>query len=1173
MRLLHLLWRCPPLIALPRASPHVCVCSYTKTNAERRHWQRKEHESAQAKMRSNASRRATAAALKAQRDDEKIAMDELVASFCADKDLFHRGVENFVIYHNRKLGRHVSSGSGGAGAGAGAGASKATQPPMTKARKAAATAASSYGASSSSSSSAGAASGSAGDEGGGVKPPLGAAHIPPPLPPPANPRDAAPGSINNPLGRTAKEDYLDWKAAEEEAGSSDSEGGYSGSGLVRKKAGAAASNASAVHPAHTLHDAAAELYSRFGADDILLYPAEGGGKAYLRLTATGARMPHAHAPPLLAAMPAEYVLPDKGTKHHKMCKLCNPQLLEDEVYGRNLASAAVNGLQPSGSGTEAAASAAFLATAAIVASLNRKKDVPTPHFKELSILHLQGIRYDTVDGAQGPSSATKQDKGGGGGSRSSSASAKVTGKKRRRTSVSSAEDSDGAGGAPPPAMRSPAPYRKGGLSATTAAASSASVDSSGFPVSRSLASPAVIIGVDGFDNAGSRSGKKGGSGSVTADPKYAKLSKLSRELGVALAVDPTTFGAKKGKAGSSGSGSASSSSSAAAASAGGHGSASKSSSSGGKRSASRSSAMTDEDSEGEDADDEGLSLSERKRASAASAASSSAASSSASSAAAATALPRKMVHRSASRSAVSSFASASATASVSSASASGGAGAGASQQALVPNPALDAHGYTGSISKDFWLNFTQQRAAINNHGDVVPAIIKALQKAEKQRAMAGVTGAGSSGGGGGAAAATPSGAGGGGPGSRGGAVSQGSFAFMSPTAASGGSLPPVPHLEDDRAAVEKWLIRRRLHYCETHVSDCMAESPIDADFLLANPLAPYLTPLVEADRAKKGIALSPAISRISDVAAAATPAPLSAAAGLLAPGSLGIIPGSGISAAGRGRGRGRGMLGRPGLLSPTAKGAQSNIALAFSLMRGESTPGAATPASKAGGGGSRTGSAGKGRSGAGRAFIPPFEPRVLGETVDVQDDRGSWWLATIVDVAREGGSSSGSGGGGGTEGTVTSVKVHYQGWHEDFDEWVAVPSTELIEAIQQEGVDGKHLSSAVRAGIAASRILPAGTRSKPASNVCCVCDNAKSGDLLFCDHPECGRAYHLQCTKPQLKKVPSGTWYCALHRKADGGSSSGSGSGEPSAKRQKLDSAASGGGGGSASKHVSFKGK
>ena len=44
---------------------------------------------------------------------------------------------------------------------------------------------------------------------------------------------------------------------------------------------------------------------------------------------------------------------------------------------------------------------------------------------------------------------------------------------------------------------------------------------------------------------------------------------------------------------------------------------------------------------------------------------------------------------------------------------------------------------------------------------------------------------------------------------------------------------------------------------------------------------------------------------------------------------------------------------------------------------------------------------------------------------------------------------------------------------------------------------------------------------------CCVCDEADEGDvLLLCDG--CDQAYHLQCAKPRLRRVPAGA-QPALH--------------------------------------------
>ena len=45
---------------------------------------------------------------------------------------------------------------------------------------------------------------------------------------------------------------------------------------------------------------------------------------------------------------------------------------------------------------------------------------------------------------------------------------------------------------------------------------------------------------------------------------------------------------------------------------------------------------------------------------------------------------------------------------------------------------------------------------------------------------------------------------------------------------------------------------------------------------------------------------------------------------------------------------------------------------------------------------------------------------------------------------------------------------------------------------------------------------------------CCVCEEAEEGDvLLLCDG--CNSAFHLQCTKPRLRKVPAGEPSASSH--------------------------------------------
>ena len=149
-----------------------------------------------------------------------------------------------------------------------------------------------------------------------------------------------------------------------------------------------------------------------------------------------------------------------------------------------------------------------------------------------------------------------------------------------------------------------------------------------------------------------------------------------------------------------------------------------------------------------------------------------------------------------------------------------------------------------------------------------------------------------------------------------------------------------------------------------------------------------------------------------------------------------------------------------------------------------------------------------------------FQPAQLGALVDVRASTGGWWLAQVVDVrdvaAR-------------TAGKAAEIRVHYQGWGEEFDEWVPVPDAAVLAAILQPPA-ARPL--ALRTAAGAARVAPAVTRSSHVVASCSACHNRRAGDLLFCDAAACGRAYHAQCLKPALATIPAGAWYCPLHTKA-----------------------------------------
>jgi hypothetical protein len=144
-------------------------------------------------------------------------------------------------------------------------------------------------------------------------------------------------------------------------------------------------------------------------------------------------------------------------------------------------------------------------------------------------------------------------------------------------------------------------------------------------------------------------------------------------------------------------------------------------------------------------------------------------------------------------------------------------------------------------------------------------------------------------------------------------------------------------------------------------------------------------------------------------------------------------------------------------------------------------------------------------------------------------------------------SGAGAGGKAAWDGVVR-ICVHYHGWPEEHDEWLEVPPRPVLEALCASasaaatpavsssaslGAGGSArsvlASASLRAAVAASRVAPALTHASPLSTICMVCRNRKAGQLVFCDAPSCGKAYHLGCLRPALEGVPTGKWYCPEH--------------------------------------------
>jgi hypothetical protein len=64
------------------------------------------------------------------------------------------------------------------------------------------------------------------------------------------------------------------------------------------------------------------------------------------------------------------------------------------------------------------------------------------------------------------------------------------------------------------------------------------------------------------------------------------------------------------------------------------------------------------------------------------------------------------------------------------------------------------------------------------------------------------------------------------------------------------------------------------------------------------------------------------------------------------------------------------------------------------------------------------------------------------------------------------------------------------------------------------------------------KLTPPAPADPPQADPPIVCNKCKSGDdeegneIVLCDGKECDGAFHQQCLKPNLKKVPRGTWMC-----------------------------------------------
>jgi hypothetical protein len=1170
---------------------------------ERRLLEHRQREDAQAYASQRATSRGTTAAQKALRDEEKIAIDAAADEFFDDPDVFVRGAENPFIFRQRKNGRLAGAGAASSSSSSSSSSSIAAAKPPRHSNAGA-------GASSSSSSSSSSSASSA--------PALLPAWM-----------GLAPGSIGSPVPLTAKDAFdIAKAAAERDSDDDDEDGDEDGEddedddedegrssaaarahgrrggptvATVSASSTATASTAAALSSRSSggasvsfaggvsVHEAASASASSGGDSGFVALHIDGttihvecadGGDGYVRLRLKGG---DPTAAPLLARLPASFVLPLRH-KHRRVCPICKPSILEDEHAGgrtMRISPRAASGGGGAGrdSGTEggwssSAPGASEVARARAARAL--ALDVKAPPFRELSVLHLQGIRYDPA-----PFSALASASGGSGGA---SGSRKRKGGRRAADASSTDEDDDEEDDDEEEEEEEDedeededddeedddeeddddkvvsSPSRSAGARARAR-----------LPA----ASPAVIIGVDGYGGGPSRK--------TAGGAKYNRLAKLSRELGVALAVDPEVVGG--------------SSSSAAARRGGG-------------RAAAAAAADEDEDEEetslsdggyADDEDDEDADGDEEEEEDEEEAGGSKRRRGAAASSSAAT--RRSWRKGGAKTAASSSSSSSSSSAAAAKGKAAGKGPAGLSVITTRTDPSLDEGGYDATITWEFWQAYTGQKPSVNNHPDSFPSLAKAAVKFNKSLpttalggGWAGAGAAGSSSGfsnsasssafaggmsgmQGGFGSSSSGGAGGGGAGGAGGGAGGGGNGAGSSSSSSSSSLsaggPQFIEIEEDVWPFERWLIRKRVHYAETHGADTTAESPFYPDWVASNPLSQVLLPAIQAERKRLG--LPPALATVA-------PAPPSGRGGWrkVQAGGNGAAgpfsPDAGSSAAA--------SFGRTP--SATSSRAEERAAAfdGYSGRAGSSSSSLSTRADGKSGARKRgRGAAGLDDDGAGAAAEEggaatgggpaPFEPWVLGARLDVRDTGGSWWPAQVVDLRYDNGklgasnkaakagaaaAAAAAAGGGGRGGpgsaasaaaaaesvsssiltaaaavpvdgaaafdAVTSMRIHYQGWPEEHDEWVALPPKPVLDALMRHGGP---VPPAVRALVAQCRIAPEGTRSSSLSTVCVTCNNKHSGSLIFCDADRCGRAYHLCCTRPVLYDVPRGTWICHMH--------------------------------------------
>lgn len=1108
------------------------LCRYARTNRDRSWYEHTERDNARQWIATQ-QKRAAAAALRAGKPTaEQVELDGQFVDFVKDGDLFRRGVENPVVFHQRKLGRMRSSGGAGASKGKGGAASTA-----------AASSAAALGDSNSN------ATGRkrARPEDDGLLP-LNAAYPPPTALPPG--AGDAPGSIGAPIAQTARDAYLAYCRSKGMDVGADSDDSSSEEEVGRRR------RLDGIFTSSKIGKAVLSMSAAQGAD-------LDGSDVFSRWRVGGVLA----QPPLPAHVGAYLSAPPRGT-HKLLCRLCAPSLLQGVTYGRK-------GIDEGGG--------------RLGATKHHKPAVMVPRFRELSTLHLQGIRYDApFETAMAASAAA-------------AAAAGASGKQQPAAGFSARSGATGSAR----------------LSVAEAISSPVRGGSSKLP---SVQSPAVIIGLDGY-SADSRSraaagrGRSARVGASAAPPKgrakavYARLSKLSRELGVPLAVDPALLSRGSRPTATAVEPSASA----------GRAGAARVVGRGGKRAAPSRAHMEDSGGEadeeagsGEDEEEVEESghrgaagrdsrrggLSRRGGAAVAGAA----VKSSTRSRSAATAASARRTGRfgrieqadaeeeleegdadeddadadtaagtdasdveaeeedddeeddddendddddeeeeddddddedenddeSDSENGLSAYESGWEGSDALASSISGGAGA--SMQPLTPDPSLDAGGYNADISSAFWTNFVGKKADINAHPDgivnlsrVAARLAKAGRTLESLAAETGVrlpkeTAAATPW----AAVAASSAAAGG---STSGVVGTGTSGWAASAEAAAPPAPPsLETVAVNAFPFEKWLIRRRLHYCETHGSDAPDINPVVREFS-----APAASLLLHV------LGRVPPEREEADAEAAAEAAALPVTAGLMSAPSFPGVPGGYFQPWRRGRAR-----AYPA--TPTSRIAASNQAVAISLLQGASLAAAAAviradsptngpPIGKKRKLDKRGRPPGRGKAG-GRQAAPTagpkkFLPTMLGAQLDVRDSSGQWWLAQVVDVETVPPPKDPSAPRPlPASHPVRRMQVHYYGWPEEYDEWIEAPTPAVIAALNNPA---EPQAPAVRAALASLRIAPPMTHSALVSNRCAVCSNTKAGQLLFCDAEGCGRAYHMQCVKPKLTKVPTGAWYCNEH--------------------------------------------